>query len=68
MCMPVRRLSREDEMLEQALTNMEPSHVVHYLFKLCRLVSRALQTLRVKDEPVHLAEPRMLYVHASCFF
>eukprot|EP00041_Stephanoeca_diplocostata_P016201 m.318301 g.318301 ORF g.318301 m.318301 type:complete len:187 (+) comp20288_c0_seq4:290-850(+) len=58
-------LSREDEVLEQSLADMEPAHVVHYLFKLCRLVSRALPSLRVKDMPTHIAEPRMLLFHCS---
>ncbi|ELT98794.1 hypothetical protein CAPTEDRAFT_220944 [Capitella teleta] len=60
-----RHLARFNEAVHDAHSKLEPCVVVHYLFTLGHLSSKALDALRVQGEPHQLALPRLALFQCS---
>ena len=58
-------IARYPLVLKLCVENHEPSTLVNYLFELCGCISYADGELRVRDQPLELAEPRKLLYWAA---
>ncbi|XP_033104355.1 probable arginine--tRNA ligase, mitochondrial [Anneissia japonica] len=61
----VHHLALFEGAIHTAYTELEPRHIVHYLFKLCHLISAANRALQVKGAPREISEARLLLLNYS---
>ncbi|KAM6467089.1 putative arginine--tRNA ligase, mitochondrial [Liasis olivaceus] len=61
----LQHLLRYDEILYQSSQDLQPKHIVNYLFKLSHLVSAAHKNLHVKGSALELAQARLCLFHAA---
>eukprot|EP00088_Acartia_fossae_P062376 TRINITY_DN7526_c0_g1_i3.p1 TRINITY_DN7526_c0_g1~~TRINITY_DN7526_c0_g1_i3.p1 ORF type:complete len:587 (-),score=60.18 TRINITY_DN7526_c0_g1_i3:398-2125(-) len=61
----VFHLGQWDECLKQSYTELDPSIIVRYLFKLCNFTNKCFKELTVKGEDPDLARARILLFYSS---
>ncbi|XP_077293493.1 arginyl-tRNA synthetase, mitochondrial [Arctopsyche grandis] len=61
----IHMLAIFDEVMEKARSEYEACVLVDYLFKLTRVLNRANDTLRVKNQSQGIAEQRLLLFHSA---
>ncbi|XP_063168363.1 probable arginine--tRNA ligase, mitochondrial [Candoia aspera] len=61
----LQHLLRYDEIVYQSSQDLQPKHIVNYLFKLSHLVSAAHRNLPVKGSALELAQARLCLFHAA---
>ncbi|XP_055354017.1 probable arginine--tRNA ligase, mitochondrial [Paramacrobiotus metropolitanus] len=59
----LQQLAAVQSCVERAGTQLEPVHIVRYLFQTAHLSNRAMRILRVKNQPKDVAEARLLLFH-----
>ncbi|XP_013875444.1 putative arginine--tRNA ligase, mitochondrial [Austrofundulus limnaeus] len=55
----LQHLLRYDELLYQSANDLQPTHLVNFLLKLCHLISSAHRELPVKGSPQDVAQARL---------
>uniref|UniRef100_A0A183CTY1 Probable arginine--tRNA ligase, mitochondrial n=1 Tax=Globodera pallida TaxID=36090 RepID=A0A183CTY1_GLOPA len=60
-----RRIQEFDTVVLNAMDKMDPNPVAIYLLKLCNQIGSSMAALRVQDEPLALALPRLMLFSAA---
>ena len=55
----IYEMARFDEVLRDTYVQLEPCHLIVYLFKLCKAVTHAYKNLSVKDQDENVARARL---------
>lgn len=61
----IHLLAQYPDHLASSYRSFEPTYLVHYLITLAKEAAGLCHTLRVKDQPDHIAAPRLLLFHAT---
>ncbi|GFN93939.1 Arginine--tRNA ligase [Plakobranchus ocellatus] len=61
----ILHMARYPDVFSLALINLEPHHIVQYLFKLCHLINTAYYSCPVKGQNIDVAQARLLVFECS---